>query len=254
MRAAGRLLALAPLAVLVVAVAAAPATAVGRDGESGLEVSVDGVSFDPERLWSEWGAVSYAVSAPDGSRERYYSDSYGPRDSADGFLAFSVPTRTFPDGYCVTWAQVSGLRAQHARWNGDDPVCTTAQVAPSPTTPPPAPATDAPVASPPAEEPPAAATVEAPVETPDAPEPDVTEEPTEEPTEDPTTAAPVAPTPTVAPTTAGPDPVRVPLASVDRTAPPPPAGEAFPTFAAVGVGGLVAAAAGGVILLVRRVG
>ena len=60
MRAAGRLLALAPLAVLVVAVAAAPATAVGRDGESGLEVSVDGVSFDPERLWSEWGAVSYA--------------------------------------------------------------------------------------------------------------------------------------------------------------------------------------------------
>ncbi len=132
MRAAGRLLALAPLAVLVVAVAAAPATAVGRDGESGLEVSVDGVSFDPERLWSEWGAVSYAVSAPDGSRERYYSDSYGPRDSADGFLAFSVPTRTFPDGYCVTWAQVSGLRAQHARWNGDDPVCTTAQAGPSP--------------------------------------------------------------------------------------------------------------------------
>ncbi|WP_455606103.1 hypothetical protein, partial [Cellulosimicrobium funkei] len=144
MRAAGRLLALAPLAVLVVAVAAAPATAVGRDGESGLEVSVDGVSFDPERLWSEWGAVSYAVSAPDGSRERYYSDSYGPRDSADGFLAFSVPARTFPDGYCVTWAQVSGLRAQHARWNGDDPVCTTAQAEPSPTTPPPAPRPDVP--------------------------------------------------------------------------------------------------------------
>ncbi len=253
MRAAGRLLALAPLAVLVVAVAAAPATAVGRDGESGLEVSVDGVSFDPERLWSEGRRLlrrERAGREPRAVLLRLLRPAR-LRGRVPGLLGADahVPRRLLRHvGPGVR------LRAQHARWNGDDPVCTTAQAGPSHDagtgTDPDAPATSAPTA----EAPPAAAAVEAPVETPDAPEPDVTEEPTEEPTEDPTTAAPVEPTPTAAPTTAGPEPVRVPLASVDRTAPPPPAGEAFPTFAAVGVGGLVAAAAGGVILLLRRVG
>ncbi|WP_264031008.1 hypothetical protein [Cellulosimicrobium sp. SH8] len=247
MRAAGRLLALATLGVVTTALAASPAVAADRDGGGGLTVTVDTVSFDASRLHEGPGWLGYVVTKPDGSHARNLGDSYSSEDAADGVLELDVPRRgQYSDGYCISWVLVTGIDRQYAGWNGDAAVCTTAAT-PPPTTPPPAPATEAPVEAPPVEAP--APVVEAPVETVEAPAPEVTEEPTQEPT----TEAPVDPSPE--PTTPRPEPSRTPLTSAaERMAPPQPAEETFPTLAVVGVGGLVAAAAGGAILLLRRVG
>lgn len=253
MRAAAGLLAVAHLGVLAVALSAAPALAADRDGGGGLSVSTTSVSFDASRLRHESGWLGYVVTAPDGSHQRSLGDVYSRTDSADGVLELEVPQRgAYRDGYCVTWVMVTGIDHQFAGWNGDSAVCTTTQAA----SPPPA----APEPEPSAEEPPAAS--EPVPAQPAEPEPvqEQVEEPTpadqatEEPTEEPTTETPSEPTPTPGPATAAPEPSRTPLTSAAKREAPVPEDASFPTLAVVGVGGLVAAAAGGSILLLRRLG
>jgi hypothetical protein len=257
MRAAAGMLAVAPLGVLAAALVAAPAVAAEGDRGGDLTVTVDSVSFDASRLSGRGGWLGYVVTAPDGSHARNLGDGYSSDDAADGVLELDVPTRgAYADGYCITWAMVTGMNDQFAGWDGDAAVCTTSQEVPSPTTPPapdptspPATTDAAPVGDVPAPSP------EQPAQTAPADAPAVEPDPSPEPTAEPTTEAPVDPSPTSDPTTASPEPSRTPLVSAaERMAPPPPSDPGFPALAVVGVGGLVAAAAGGAILLVRRVG
>lgn len=260
MRAAARAAATVPLTALVlagVAGVAAPALAADRDSGGELSVTTDGVSFDASRLADEQGWLSYAVSAPDGSRTRLLGDGYTAEDAADGHLELDVPGRAYRDGWCVTWVHVTGIRDQFASWAGDSPVCTTEPAAtPSPTAAPTAQPSAAPApppvaeAAPSAPEPPPAAPVE-PVTAEPEPEPAPTETPTETPTASPT------PTPSSSAgtaTTDRPEPARTPLVTAGERSAPPAPGSAFPTLVVAGVGGLVAAAAGGAILLLRRAG
>lgn len=266
MRAADRTAATVPLAAVVLsglavlASPAAPAVAADGDGGGELTVTTEGVTFDPARIRGTGGWLSYAVSAPDGSHVWFLGDGYSERDATDGHLRLEIPRRgAYRDGWCVTWVHVTGLDDQFAGWAGDAPACTTTP-SPSPDPAPPAPApseTPAVVAPPPDHAPStpasaAPATEQADVAPEPTPAPTPTETPTETPTPTPTPEPTAAPAPT-AETTARPEPARTPLVTAgERDAPPPP-GAQFPLLAVAGVGGLVAAAAGGMILLLRRV-
>ncbi|WP_435738486.1 hypothetical protein V5D56_07845 [Cellulosimicrobium sp. PMB13] len=260
MRAAARAAATVPLAALVLAggaALAAPALAADGDGGGDLSVSTDGVTFDAARLADERGWLSYAVTAPDGSRTRLLGNGYSPEDTADGHLELDIPERgAYRDGWCVTWVHVTGVRDQFAGWAGDSPVCTTAPAAtPSPTA--------QPTAQPSAEPapPPAAAAAPSAPAAPAAPaEPVVAEPepvapaPTETPTATPTETPAANPSPSAETTNDRPEPSRTPLVTAGERSAPPAPGSTFPTLVIAGVGGLVAAAAGGAILLLRRAG
>ncbi|WP_251152398.1 hypothetical protein [Cellulosimicrobium sp. Marseille-Q4280] len=261
MRAAARAAATVPLTALVLAGAAGlAAPALAADGDSGGELSVttDGVAFDASRLGDERGWLSYAVTAPDGSRLRLLGNAYSPEETADGHLALDVPARgAYRDGWCVTWVHLTGIRDQFADWSGDSPVCTTSPTATpaptaTPTTQPTAEPTPPPVVdvAPSAPDAAPAAPVEPVAAEPEPAAPTPTETPTEAPVESPTQT----PSPSAETTTDRPEPSRTPLVTAGERSAPPAPGSTFPTLVVAGVGGLVAAAAGGAILLLRRAG
>ncbi|GII98348.1 hypothetical protein CLV28_0674 [Sediminihabitans luteus] len=181
------------------AVAADAPTARDRDTSS-YTVSLDGAqvttsSRSTTQIW-------YGVSAIGGGYERTYVAKVPARG---GFVEFSG-TRQYPDGYCITWVMYSTFTGFY-----DTPLCTSSATGGASSTP-----DAAPAATPTAVSTPAPATTATSTPTRTA-RPTATPTPTRSATP---TAAPVTPTPTPTPTaTVTPTPTPTAVAPVDVVLP-----------------------------------
>ncbi|RPF23080.1 hypothetical protein EDD34_3760 [Myceligenerans xiligouense] len=239
-------------------VGAAGPSAAAYDHEAELGVTAEGVAFDGRHV-SRGTSLEYTVRPLDGDNASYVRRYLNGSERHSGWAAFHEAPDRYPDGYCVTWVRVD--RYDWGEWM-DGPACTEPEeAAPA--------ATEEPGGEPPADGPAADP----------APTPEVTQQPTpapENPQPEPEPSpSPSEPTPEPSPSTPGPSPSASPSAEPDpviSSKPNDPASSIIRSFGrpsaaadesgALPQGGLVwmwlilggigAAAAGGVLMMLRR--
>jgi hypothetical protein len=122
---------------------AAPAVAGGSDGPTPYTVTADGVTLPGGTTFPASGHVNYKATKLDGTGERSFGVHFDPNNKQPGgrfigesFFGFTDYPATaqygavtnsaasaFPDGYCITWVQVS-IYNEHFGEGGQSPVCT----------------------------------------------------------------------------------------------------------------------------------
>ncbi|WP_265522350.1 hypothetical protein [Oerskovia flava] len=160
-------------ALLVVAGPAGAALAGGSDSPTPYTVTAGGVRLPAGVTFESSGHVNYKATDLTGADKKGFGTHFDPNNGQPGgiyigaeFYDFAGAAAAFPEGYCITWVQVSKYN-EHFGEGGQEPVCTDT------------PGTTPPV-TPPGEE------TEVPVEEPELPveEPEVPGEDTEEPGEE----------------------------------------------------------------------
>ncbi|WP_369370777.1 hypothetical protein AB1046_18595 [Promicromonospora sp. Populi] len=253
------------LLLLVTLLALVGTTAVGQRAAAAsrgdIQVSADGVAFEPGRQSDE---VTYVVRPAGGNGDgRAFGRDLTREEQYRGWAAFREAGQVYPDGYCVVWVEVEDASSWHE--TDGSTACTAA--APPPTGPPTATPTPTPTPTPPTaedHEPAQTATpgpaqgqpvTAAPIP---AAAPTVASAPSSTPTPSPTPSPTVSSTPS--PSTSAPSAAAGFLPGVDvgsafRTqvaagGEPDEAVSSLGWFAVLGCGGLLAA--GGLLMLWRR--
>lgn len=111
------------------------AHAAGSDSPTPYTVTAAGLTLPAGTTFEANGHINYRVTAPDGTGERSFNvhqsiphNNVWPRAAyvGQGFYPWTDHpdfSAAFPDGYCVTWVQVS-LYNEHFGEGGQAPVCT----------------------------------------------------------------------------------------------------------------------------------
>lgn len=111
------------------------AHAAGSDSPTPYTVTAAGLTLPAGTTFEANGHINYRVTAPDGTGERSFNvhqsiphNNVWPRAAyvGQGFYPWTDHpdfSAAFPDGYCVTWVQVS-LYDEHFGEGGQAPVCT----------------------------------------------------------------------------------------------------------------------------------
>ncbi len=96
----------------------------------GYDVSPSGITLPADTTFDSFTYVTYWVTALDGTRPRAFGIDLVPEDGAVGarhigasFLLFDDARAAYPEGYCVTWVEVSSFEQRFG--DGDEaPECT----------------------------------------------------------------------------------------------------------------------------------
>lgn len=96
----------------------------------GYDVSASGITLPADSTFTSFSSVTYRVTALDGTMPRSFGVTLLPDDGSVGAqhigsstLRFDDARAAYPDGYCVTWVEVSMFDEKFGE-SAEDPECT----------------------------------------------------------------------------------------------------------------------------------